>query len=67
MIENFSSLNPENLLFKIFIKRSQDATWIAAKQLNDWIAGDKYVYDIYKNNLWIYTENESIVDIMITY
>jgi hypothetical protein len=67
MLENFSSLNPDNLVFKIYVKKAQDPTWIEIKPSTQWTPGDKYSYNIYKNNLWIYSDNESTVDVKITY
>jgi hypothetical protein len=66
-IENFFSLNPDNYFFKVFIRSSHNLPWVEAKHLNNWVTGDKYFYDIYKNTVWILAENEQKVDVMISY
>jgi hypothetical protein len=67
IIENFNSLNPDHHAFKIFARKSGDSTWLAVREINNWLSSDNYVYDIYKNNLWIGVGNEHKMDVMIRY
>lgn len=61
-------LVPINQPFKVYLRERNSNDWIEAIPEANWADNDKYIYGIYNNNLWIYTnDDDDKVDVKITY
>jgi hypothetical protein len=69
-IENLGSHVPPGAAFKVLLKRPDAGVWFEVKAVAHFLPGDRYVYGIGNDRLWIYSDDENqgtAVDVKIVF